>query len=525
MVLGRTTKATLALGTSSFNNQDLLHILLDNIPDAIYFKDADSRFIMVNRSHAHNMGLENPREALGKTDFNFYDQRYASESREDEQKIIQTGVPLLYKVEKLRAKDGKERWFSVAKIPIRNNKAKIIGIVGISRNITEIKRMEEELKTKAKILDSADDSIFIYDLDGNLCYANEAFYKAHGYGENNPSGSTSEEGCVEIAEISEKKVDELLAKGTVGFECTYLLNDSSVRNVEVRAQIIQSEGRDVVLSISRDITERKRMEEELKKANDKLKKSLGKLKRLQRQLEKSNLLLRESNTDLENYTYVVSHDLKAPLRAIRSFSSFLLEDYLEKIDDAGQEYLNRIRDAANRMDEFIEDLLLLSRVGRKFTEIQKVDLNELLNEIISDFSPSLQKGRIEVLGRFPVLSIQRVWIKQLFANLIGNGLKFNKSETPMVQIFHEDRTDEHLFGVRDNGIGIDEKYHDRIFNLFERLHSNEEYPGTGAGLAICKKIIGNFKGKIWIESAPEKGSTFFFTLPKSLSKKGEKKLV
>ena len=123
------------------------------------------------------------------------------------------------------------------------------------------------------------------------------------------------------------------------------------------------------------------------------------------------------------------------------------------------------------------------------------------------------------------MSVQRVWIKQLFSNLIGNGLKFNKSETPTVQIFHEDRTDEYLFGVTDNGIGIDEKYHDRIFNLFERLHSNEEYPGTGAGLAICKKIVGNFKGRIWIESAPEKGSTFFFTIPKSISKKGEKQLV
>lgn len=238
--------------------------------------------------------------------------------------------------------------------------------------------------------------------------------------------------------------------------------------------------------------------------------------KMKNDLEKMNQMLKQSNKDLENYTYVVSHDLKAPLRAIRSFSSFLLEDYNNKIDDLGQDHLNRINEAASHMSNLIDDLLLLSRVGRKFTRINKVDLNILLNEIIIQFTPTVEKreARIIVKRALPHLSIQRTWIKQLFMNLIDNGLKFNSSKTPEVIIKWEEREEDYLFKVQDNGIGIEKRYFERIFNLFERLHTREEYDGTGAGLAICKKIIDQFEGKIWLESTLGKGSTFFFTIPK-----------
>lgn len=370
--------------------------LMDSIPDAIYFKDVNSRFIRINRPKAVRLGLKDPEEAVGKTDFDFYNEDFAREAYEDEQRIMRTGVPLIGKVEEVKSKDGRVRWVSATKVPVKDENGNIIGLVGISRDITDLKLMEKKLE--------------------------------HAY--------------MELKE----RVDEL-----------------------------------------------QRVHEELKR----------------------------SNRDLENYTYVVSHDLKAPLRAIRSFISFLLEDYGDKLEGEGLEYLKRIDAAAARMNEFIEDLLLLSRVGRKFMEVERVDLNDLLDEIIQDFKPIIEGKRAKIIfGKLPVLYIQRVWIKQLFMNLIDNGLKFNKSETPTVEVSCDETSDEYLFRVKDNGIGIREEHLSRLFNLFERLHSSEEYEGTGAGLAICKKIVEGWGGRIWAESVFGKGSTFCFTIPKKYGIRG-----
>jgi len=252
-----------------------------------------------------------------------------------------------------------------------------------------------------------------------------------------------------------------------------------------------------LLVICRDITERKRSEEKL-----------------------NNLIneLSRSNEELDDYTFAVSHDLKSPLRAIESFGSFLLDDYEDKLDEEGKSYLSRMIDASNRMKMLIEDLLIISRVGRKFTEIESVDLNNIIIEINEDISFELEKNNGQILSeKLPVLKCQKIWIKQLLFNLIGNGLKFNKSPDPTIWINYEERSNDYLFSVKDNGIGIDKKFYDKIFRIFQRLHSPEEYPGTGAGLTICKKIVNYFGGEIWIESKLGKGSTFFFTFPKEIT--------
>lgn len=372
------------------SDQQMFNVLMDSIPDAIYFKDLNSRFIRINRPKAIRLGLKNPEEAVGKTDFDFYHEDFARETYEDEQEIMNTGEALIGKIEEVRSKDGITRWVSATKIPIRDKNGRIIGLVGISRDITDLKLMERKLE-----------------------HAN--------------------------------------------------------------------------IELKRHIEELQKVQEELKR----------------------------SNKELENYTYAVSHDLKAPLRAIRSFISFLHEDYKEELDKEGLEYLKRIDAAATRMNEFIEDLLILSRVGRKFMEVEKVDLNNLLEEITQDFKPIIDSKNARVIvNRLPMLYIQRIWIKQLFMNLIDNGLKFNKSEAPTVEVSCEEKTEEYLFKVSDNGIGIREEHLNKLFNLFERLHSSEEYEGTGAGLAICKKIVENWGGRIWVESVFGKGSTFCFTIPK-----------
>ena len=246
------------------------------------------------------------------------------------------------------------------------------------------------------------------------------------------------------------------------------------------------------------------------------------------ELKKHMKELERANRDLEDFTSTVSHDLKMPLRAIQAFNQLLIEDYAGTLDETGRDYLNKVKEAVERMAALIEDLLKLSRVGRKFTEVEEIDLNELVEEIKSDLSARIEErgGEVVVIGKLPTISTQRIWMKELFMNLIDNGLKFNKSKKPSVEVSCEEITavikfirdiskGDWLFKVKDNGIGIDEKDQGRIFNLFERLHSQSEYEGTGAGLAICKKIVEELGGTIHIESKLGEGSTFFFVIPRT----------
>ena len=246
-----------------------------------------------------------------------------------------------------------------------------------------------------------------------------------------------------------------------------------------------------------------------------LKKLLGEKAGAIQELTESNKMLKQSNSDLESYSYVVSHDLRGPLRSIQSFSSFLLEDYGSTMDEKSVDYLKRITISADHMDVLIKSLLTLSRVGRVSTEIEAFNLNDVLREIIADLNVT---EKVEVVDKLPSIHSQRTWIKQLFTNLIGNGLKFNKSKIPKIEVMYQARGEDHLFSVRDNGIGIEERYHERIFNLFEGLHAREKYEGVGAGLTISRKIVTQMGGRIWVESTPGEGSTFYFTIPMSISR-------
>jgi len=249
-----------------------------------------------------------------------------------------------------------------------------------------------------------------------------------------------------------------------------------------------------MIGILRDITDSKRSEEDMKKI-------MGELER--------------SNSELDDYTYAVSHDLKAPLRTIEAFGNFVLDDYSDKLDDEGREYVRRMGEASIRMKNLIDDLLLISRVGRKNTEITSIDFNGLLQEITNDLETTInERGAEIVVDDLPTLMTQRVWMRQLFSNLINNGIKFNKSKTPTIKVRCEEGEGELIFSVEDNGIGIEKKYHEQIFRIFQRLHTQEEYPGTGAGLTICKKIVDSFGGNMWLDSKPGKGTTFYFTYPK-----------
>ena len=216
---------------------------------------------------------------------------------------------------------------------------------------------------------------------------------------------------------------------------------------------------------------------------------------------------------LEEFTSTMVHDLQAPLRSLTMFTELLTREYQDNLDEKGRLYLDRISHSGSRMQTLIEDLLTYSRAGVGEQAWMMVDLNQTLEQVKHDLQSAIAKSEAEiVVDELPQIFLNSREIHQIFQNLIENAIKFSKDK-PLITVSATARAQEWLFAVEDNGIGIEPEYQSQIFEVFERLHSVEDYPGTGMGLAICQKIIQRYEGIIWVESEVGKGSTFFFTLP------------
>jgi len=241
------------------------------------------------------------------------------------------------------------------------------------------------------------------------------------------------------------------------------------------------------------------------------------LKRLEENLREQTRNLELSYEKLEEFSSVVSHDLKEPLRTIQTFSGFLLEDYADRLEEEGVEYLNTLRRTSSRMRDLINDLLSLARVHVDSAAFERINTQRLLEEIQEDLDARLRGVNLHVAENLPAVRGSRVRIGELFSNLIVNAIKYNDKALPTVRVdWTEDgRSDRVTFFVEDNGIGIEARYQERIFGIFEKLNPREDYEGTGAGLAICKRIVEEHGGRIWVNSEVGKGSTFFFTVPKA----------
>jgi light-regulated signal transduction histidine kinase (bacteriophytochrome) len=266
--------------------------------------------------------------------------------------------------------------------------------------------------------------------------------------------------------------------------------------------------------VAQDITLNRLLEAELQEKN--------------KRLGEANVELSQRNRELDEFVYVVSHDLQEPLRTLISFSDFLMKDYGDRLENDGTEYVRYLVDASRRMRAMIHGLLHLSRAGKVIGEFTMVDLEELTAVIKADLGELLrsQGAELHVKGPLPEVWGDRDRIRQLLANLISNGVKYNQSPRPWVEVeattvsgadSPQNADENHLepyvvVTVKDNGIGIEPEYHKTIFQLFRRLHTHDEYEGTGVGLAICIKIVQALGGQIWVESTPGVGSTFFVRL-------------
>ncbi|WP_299486495.1 ATP-binding protein [Acaryochloris sp. IP29b_bin.137] len=251
---------------------------------------------------------------------------------------------------------------------------------------------------------------------------------------------------------------------------------------------------DSVVWVARNITERKHFEHELQLLNQELERS---------------------NQELEQFAYVASHDLQEPLRMVISFTQLLSQQYAGQLDEQADQIIEFAVDGATRMQQLIQDLLSYSRVGTQAKVSEQVDCNQVVKTAIANLQISIQEsGATLNQSPLPTLMTHPQQLTQLFQNLIGNAIKYRGDRRPVIEIGCQEQDQDYRFWVKDNGIGIEQQHADRVFMVFQRLHTRKEYAGTGIGLAICKKIIDQQGGKIWVESVVGEGSTFIFTLPK-----------
>jgi signal transduction histidine kinase len=277
-------------------------------------------------------------------------------------------------------------------------------------------------------------------------------------------------------------------------------------------------------SLERRVAERTR---ELRRTNEELKAEVAERRRAEAELARSN-------ADLEQFAYVASHDLQEPLRMVTSYVQLLAQDYEGQLDPDADRFISYAVDGANRMKALIDDLLEYSRVGSRAKPFEPTSCDDVMEQVISDLDEAIKESRGEVTWKsLPTVMADGTQLAQLLRNLVGNGIKFRGEAPPHVHVSAalassgaglaeapDSVREEWLFSVRDNGIGIAPKYHERIFRMFERLHHRSEYPGTGIGLAVCDKIVERHGGRIWVESQPGHGSTFYFTIPSIAEDRG-----
>jgi PAS domain S-box-containing protein len=363
-----------SMGDALAQAKPLIRTLIDNLPDRIYVKDADSRIVLGNLAYARALGADDPEEIVGKTDFDFRPQEVATKYRADELAIMESGTPLINQEQMHTDQTGIQRWVLATKAPWRDSQGKIVGIVGISRDITEIKQTQAELQR----------------------YAAE---------------------------------------------------------------------------------------------------------------------LERSNQDLQQFAYVASHDLQEPLRMVASYTNLLARRYQDQLDKTAAEFMGFIVDATSRMQALVQDLLAYARVETQAQPLVPTALEAALTQALTNLQVGIrERGATITHDPLPSVMADERQLVQLFQNLIGNAIKFCKDKSPEVHVSAEPRTDDWVVSVRDNGIGLEPQYAEKIFQIFQRLHGKGEYPGTGIGLAICKKIVERHGGRIWVESAAGQGATFSFTL-------------
>jgi PAS domain S-box-containing protein len=405
--------------------------------------------------------------------------------------------------------------------------------------IRSIRRQSTERDDLFRLItEKAADMIAVVDTGGRRVYNSPSYERIMGYGPEELGATSSFE---QIHPDDREKIKEAGAEASrsgVGRRIEYRMRhkDGSWRVLESTAStILDAEGRvDKLVIVNRDITDRKQAETalqeykihleelvatrtaELIRANEQLQQDITGRNRAQQELTLKLEELARSNADLEQFAYVASHDLQEPLRMVVSYTQLLARRYQGKLDASADEFIGFAVDGATRMQQLIQDLLSYSRLTTRGKAPQFTQAEAACNAALENLQESIRNSNAEVnVGPLPTVLADGTQLAQLFQNLIGNAIKYRKERRPEIRVDARLKGNEWVFSVQDNGIGIEAQYFERIFQMFQRLHTRKDYSGTGIGLAVCRKIAERHGGKIWVESDPGQGSTFLFTIPKT----------
>jgi PAS domain S-box-containing protein len=394
-------------------------------------------------------------------------------------------------------KDGSRFLAGVTITALRDAAGDLQGFSEFSHDLSE----SEESRAKYRgLLEAAPDAMVVVNQGGEIVLLNIQAEKYFGYRRDELVGQKVKniipEGFAErlMADGTRTAAEALAQQIGAGTELYGRRKDGTDFPIEMMLSPLESSEGILVTVAIRDITERKKSEEHLVK-------TVGELKR--------------SNDELQQFAYVASHDLQEPLRMVASYTELLAENYKGRLDADADEFIAYAVDGANRMRVLIEDLLAYSRAGTNGKALHKVSSDNALKEALTNLRATIQEsGAVVTHDLLPVITTDGTQLTQIFQNLVGNAVKYHGVAAPLVHVSAaKNGGNEWIFSVRDNGMGIDPQYFDRIFVLFQRLHGQTEFKGTGIGLAICKKMLGRLGGRIWVESQPGKGSTFHFALP------------
>jgi PAS domain S-box-containing protein len=474
--------------------------LTDLLDEGVFEMDLSGKFTYANRKGLSNLGIEENDLNKGLTVFDIIAPQDLELAKENLVRAVNqedTGAVEFLIVRK----DGTTfPALTHGSAIVRDND--VIGVRGVVFDISDLKKTEQALRESEErfrtLIKSLHEGIWVLDKDDRTTFVNPRMAEMLGYAEEEMLGKpvyafthSNDEWQKKTADymerrktgISEQIESELLRKDG---ERVYALLETS--------PILDEDG-NYTGSIAgiQDITERKLAEERLKQ-------TMAELDR--------------SNKELEQFAYVTSHDLREPLRMMTNFSQLLEKRYKGKLDQTADEYINFIVDGAARMQKLIDDILLFSRVTTRALPFEPVEMEKIIQEALENLRASIEEKKARITyENLPVVQADPSQMVQVMQNLIGNAIKFHREESPIIHISADMEGKEWVFSVKDNGIGIDPELFNRLFNLFQRLHPQNKYPGTGVGLAVTKKIVERHGGRIWVKSQLGQGSTFYFSIP------------
>ncbi len=512
-------------------NHNLLRGVTEGSTDAIFVKDHQGRYLMVNSACANLFGMP-VEEALGRYDSEIFSPEEACLIQENDRRLMAAGETRTY--EETLTFAGHERTYLTTKGVHRDHRGGVAGVFGVARDITRRKRAEELLQQRSTAMAASIDGMAILDENATVTYLNEAYAEIYGYDDPKKLVGQTWEVLYDEEQLGwfqRHLMPTLWEDGHWRGEAVGKRRDGSPFPQEVSITTVAGSG---FVCVVRDVTERKRIEEEIRRLNEglearvvertaQLESAVRESRRTAEALHESEARLKQSNRELRDFAYVASHDLQEPLRKVRTFGDRLRTKYAGALGEQGRDYLERMEGSAERMQGLIEDLLALSRITTKGRPFTPVDLGEVVRDVLSDLEARIEGvgGRVQV-GELPTVEADRTQVRLLFQNLIGNALKFRREgEPPLVRVRAELPEDRGANSydqlcrilVEDDGIGLEEEYLERIFAPFERLHGRATYEGTGMGLAICRRVVERHGGTITARSAPGQGATFVVTLP------------